>query len=731
MFGLEPLNDRTRVADPMEDCFDFSQKPLSPPVARREPEEVGIGLRLARKITSDYWTDRDELGYETYAEAISSFIQHPETIAPLTIGITASWGAGKTSLMRMVQSRLDPKDEHGKRATLKVLDPLRTELLHIGWLRRVLRLLRRHPPEPEVTVETVLYRANRPATLETQTLKHQVAPTSDQENWRPTVWFNPWMYQSGEQIWAGLAHEIIKQVTERMERVEREAFWLALNVQRLDGHVLRHRVYRALLERLLPLGLLVGLLLLIGGGIALLGLTKSAGAVIVGGSLLTAATGVKRVIAFLQEKASASFKSLVSEPSHLKDRPASTNTDNVGPALIRDPGYESHLGFLHLVQTDMRAVLNLVATPKRPLIIFVDDLDRCLPSAVVQVIEAINLFLAGEFPNCVFILALEPAVVAVHIEVAYRDLVGNLRKLPGTADSASLGWRFLDKIVQLPLRLPGLVSQLYFDRYLDSLIRHAETSTTSDAQPRIGPPALNETQPSDATAPNSRENREAGGEPVSRGVISGSAVLIEKLAAEMMRRHPGVDSIYTVARDAQHQLLKKPADAPLTDEARVAVRRVLVQLFSSDNPEFQKVVAAGIGLLASKNPRTIKRFINLFRFYATVGVERRLVGLRGPDLEQAAKLAALAIRWPYFLDTLGRPSGDASGGTWLARLEDAAWTRFPAGAAMPTAPDREEWTSLLESAGLVGEGVASRVIDSFRDFLSSGATIGDVSDGLV
>jgi hypothetical protein len=32
------------------------------------------------------------------------------------------------------------------------------------------------------------------------------------------------MYQSGEQVWAGLAHEVITQITGRMSRAERERF---------------------------------------------------------------------------------------------------------------------------------------------------------------------------------------------------------------------------------------------------------------------------------------------------------------------------------------------------------------------------------------------------------------------------------------------------------------------------------------------------------------------------
>ncbi len=59
------------------------------------------------KIISDCWVKDDSLGYEAYARAIVHLITNDETVPPLTIGIKAPWGTGKTSLMRMVQDMLD------------------------------------------------------------------------------------------------------------------------------------------------------------------------------------------------------------------------------------------------------------------------------------------------------------------------------------------------------------------------------------------------------------------------------------------------------------------------------------------------------------------------------------------------------------------------------------------------------------------------------------------------
>jgi hypothetical protein len=59
---------------------------------------------------------------------------------------------------------------------------------------------------------------------------------SEVENTEPkvTVWFNAWKYQSTEQVWAGLADSIVTQVAARMDPVERELFFLELNLRRQD-----------------------------------------------------------------------------------------------------------------------------------------------------------------------------------------------------------------------------------------------------------------------------------------------------------------------------------------------------------------------------------------------------------------------------------------------------------------------------------------------------------------
>jgi tetratricopeptide (TPR) repeat protein/Cdc6-like AAA superfamily ATPase len=86
---------------------------------------------------------------------------------------------------------------------------------------------------------------------------------------------------------------------------------------------------------------------------------------------------------------------------------------------------------------------------KRRIVIFVDDLDRCLPEKAVDVLEAIKLFLDVE--GCVFVLAVDSQVISRGIQVKYKDF----RETLGP-DMAVDGDLYLGKIIQLPFLLPPI-----------------------------------------------------------------------------------------------------------------------------------------------------------------------------------------------------------------------------------------------------------------------------------
>jgi len=640
----EPIDPRQTAADPGES---------SPPPGSL-PQPALLQVQPEPTIARDFWTLRDRLSYAHYADAIAEFLRHKQTLPPLTIGLKAPWGAGKTSLMRMLQNNLDPQD--GRQPCRLQLD---TASLHR--YARLGRLLAKWRRGYEVGISNleILRQINaaeqsrRPIDTSLsaelpppEKLRAQLAPDApmNASAWRPTVWFNPWMYQDGEQTWAGLAHEIITQVTCRLQPMDRELFWLLLNLARVDRLAIRRQWYRLLAGRMLPFLLIW--VVSVAATIAALGVGQlvaplrdalrdaSAGLLSLGTLGLVIGGGIQ-ALAFLGKTATGPLASLVRRPDifSASQQFLTGQVQSGFDHIVPDPGYPGRLGFLYLVQTDMKRVLDLIATPERPLVVFVDDLDRCSPSTVTQVIEAINLFLAGEFPNCVFVLGMEPSAVATHIEVAYADLVRAQRKGHLSGDCSSLGWRFLEKIVQLPLSIPAPHSDADVEDYLLSLLLLSD----ADQPDQASAAAHQSPGPSYAT-----DNVLAGIAPWS------SPEEIEALERAIANRRPTPETLRAAALEAQQEVLGR--SAPLRRSAFAAANRVFTTLYS-DRDAFI-TLKESVQFLPSRNPREIKRFVNLFRFYSFISERYRLLGEKAPSREQIAKLAVFAIRWPHVASVL-------------------------------------------------------------------------------
>jgi hypothetical protein len=73
----------------------------------------------------------------------------------------------------------------------------------------------------------------------------------------------------------------------------------------------------------------------------------------------------------------------------------------------------------------------------------------------------------------------------------------------------------------------------------------------------------------------------------------------------------------------------------------------------------------------AKNPRVIKRFVNVFRFYAIIRQEQKRAGESSSEmiLDQIARVAVLVIRWPQLRNLLVRQVGADKDETVLALLE--------------------------------------------------------------
>lgn len=119
-------------------------------------------------------------------------------------------------------------------------------------------------------------------------------------------------------------------------------------------------------------------------------------------------------------------------------------------------------------ETEMRRLTGREGDgPKLNFLFLVDDLDRCLPEKAVKMLESIKLFLDVE--GCAFVLALDDEVVERGIAHSlhpkrYRDFTGDHDHVHANPIT---GHEYLEKIVQLPVRVPAPSPQQVED-YLDT-----------------------------------------------------------------------------------------------------------------------------------------------------------------------------------------------------------------------------------------------------------------------
>ncbi|WP_129630083.1 KAP family P-loop NTPase fold protein [Candidatus Oscillochloris fontis] len=104
-----------------------------------------------------------------------------------------------------------------------------------------------------------------------------------------------------------------------------------------------------------------------------------------------------------------------------------------------------HTGLTHLVK-------ELVSDLDRRLVVFIDDLDRCLPEQAIGVLEALKVFL--DIPGCVFVLGIDREIIERGIRVRYKEFA--LHGAAGSEPFPVAERDYLEKIIQVPFRIPPL-----------------------------------------------------------------------------------------------------------------------------------------------------------------------------------------------------------------------------------------------------------------------------------
>lgn len=517
---------------------------------------------FSQHIESDVATTVDQLNYGLYREAIRSFIRAGNTHYPLSISIQAPWGGGKSSLMRMLRDSLDPKYRNTSPLDIfrkKCEEERQTEHLTVGQAVKTVEEFKKTGAIVDPDKKPIEQPASSAFSI--------------------TVWFNAWKYEDSSQVWAGLVDAIIAEVADRMKPLAREQFFLKLNLRRIDPDKVRDTIYGEVFSRWLK-----------AAGVAWTTLATAVGAGL--GAFVTpliheGAPAVGLIGGGVVSGAAVFWATLFTKRKQLDSEKAKITLHD----LVAVPNYNEKLGFIHDVEHDLRNVLETIPKDFWPLVVFVDDLDRCSPQTVSKVMEGINLFLAGDFPDFVFILGMDSELVAAALDSAHKDILACV-----AADARiPLGWRFMDKFVQLPFVIPSVDSQVY-DTYLSLLL--------------------------------------------TRGHQSGNGSRTAAQAQDAGTSGDGTSS--TVAARA----FANPSDEFARVQAETQQR--LQQTVATFNESDQRVRQAIEPLLPyfGRNPRDLKRFLNALRLHAYLSSPMERANAGRLSLDQVVAWTLLVVKWP-------------------------------------------------------------------------------------
>lgn len=264
---------------------------------------------------------------------------------------------------------------------------------------------------------------------------------------------------------------------------------------------------------------------------------------------------------------------------------------------------------IHAFRKEFKELID--AANVKQLVVIVDDLDRCLPATAIATLEAIRLFLFVE--KTAFVIGADELM----IEYAVGE---HFPALPPSSGSTSYARNYLEKLIQVPFRIPALgAAETRMYMYL-LLVENALGRTS----------------------------------PVFAKLLTAAR---EDLKRPWLGRGPELASI-------------KAALAPADPPADVMAAALLAE-------QVTRVLSDG----TRGNPRQIKRFLNTMMLRQAIAAER---GFGDVILRPVLAKVMLAERFfPDFYEQLARLASGAPDGkpSELSELEQAVRAPGPAAPA--------------------------------------------------
>jgi tetratricopeptide (TPR) repeat protein len=105
----------------------------------------------------------------------------------------------------------------------------------------------------------------------------------------------------------------------------------------------------------------------------------------------------------------------------------------------------------------------------KPVVLFVDDLDRCMPEAALAVLEALKLVLNRR--GLITILGIAEEELTRSVAAAYAKELESLKQ----EYNPDWGYKYIQKIIQMPFPLP-IVTERSFEGYIEQCLLQSQTA---------------------------------------------------------------------------------------------------------------------------------------------------------------------------------------------------------------------------------------------------------------
>jgi KAP family P-loop domain len=158
-------------------------------------------------------------------------------------------------------------------------------------------------------------------------------------------------------------------------------------------------------------------------------------------------TGSRYERVILMKGAQLGATAVLAKPQdHLSREDMKSVAEQAGDFIKKAPEDADHLPeHIHAFREEFKELLD--AADIDQLVVIVDDLDRCLPQTAIATLEAIRLFLFVE--RTAFVIGADELMIEYAVREHFPDL-------PPSSGPVSYARNYLEKLIQVPFRIPAL-----------------------------------------------------------------------------------------------------------------------------------------------------------------------------------------------------------------------------------------------------------------------------------